>query len=399
MKVKSQNITYVITCVFLLCYFLRIFNMPNEVTLILGSALCMSMVIQQKKIRIDIGICLLAVALVSYYVIVNGIKGLSFSILYIPLMIYELGNYVICRFDEDVKIEHKALLLLFIMIAGYSIHGVLNSYMWYEGHVVPGTRRWMDFWSYEIVPGTQHIAYFLPAVSIFLPGIIYFKERKGLNLLFSLVTLFFVYTSLVTKSRMSIVIFAMICFAQLITFIILEGEQFKRLIKNKLFWISGIIGVLVAVVGLIMIKDSEVVTAFVENMNKGGGILNNVRFKAQKMALQQLFLYPMGGNLMDLGGISHSHNTWLDMANAAGLIPFAFFTVYTLYTLYQLVKLMASTYISTKAKMILLGIFGSFFLYMSVEPVLEASIHLMTPWIFTNGLIRGWNASKRNHVA
>lgn len=394
MKVKSQNITYVITCVFLLCYFLRIFNMPNEVTLILGSALCMSMVIQQKKNRIDLGICLLAVALGSYYVIVNGIKGLSFSILYIPLMIYELGNYAVCGLEKVNDEKRKFMTLILIMIVGYSVHGLLNSYMWYAGYVVPGTRRWMDFWSYEIVPGTQHIAYFLPVMAFFLPGIIWIRERKVQGMILGLMTLFFLYTSLATRSRMSILIFVIICLIQSVLFILFEKEKFKEVVKSKWFLYGLLTIALLGFIGVLMIKDAAIVVAFIENMSKGGGILNNVRFTAQRMALQQLFVYPLGGYMMDLGGISHSHNTWLDMANAAGLIPFVFFAAHTGYTVYQMARLLRLNCISTKNKMIFVGIYAVFFLYMSVEPVLEASIHLMTPWIFLNGMIRGVNTSK-----
>ena len=81
-------------------------------------------------------------------------------------------------------------------------------------------------------------------------------------------------------------------------------------------------------------KDSSIVVAFVENMGKGGGIINNVRFKAQRMALEQLFVYPMGGRQMELGR-NYCHNTWLDMANAGGLIPFFSFALHTVYALYE----------------------------------------------------------------
>lgn len=394
MRNKSQDITYMITCVFLLCYFLRVFNIPNEIILIVGSFLCFAMVIQQKKFRIDIGVCLLTVALGSYYVIVNGIKGLSFSILYIPLMIYELGNYAVCGLEKVNDEKRNFMTLILIMIVGYSVHGLLNSYMWYAGYVVPGTRRWMDFWSYEIVPGTQHIAYFLPVMAFFLPGIIWIRERKVQGMILGLMTLFFLYTSLATRSRMSILIFVIICLIQSVLFILFEKEKFKEAVKSKWFLYGLLTIALLGFIGVLMVKDTEVVVAFVENMSKGGGILNNIRFKAQKMALQQLFLYPMGGNLMNLGGISHSHNTWLDMANAAGLIPFVFFAAHTGYTVYQMARLLRLNCISTKNKMIFVGIYAVFFLYMSVEPVLEASIHLMTPWIFLNGMIRGVNTSK-----
>jgi hypothetical protein len=88
--------------------------------------------------------------------------------------------------------------------------------------------------------------------------------------------------------------------------------------------------------------------AFINNLGKDGGILNNVRFQAQRLALQQIFDYPMGGYQMNLGGLGQSHNTWLDMANAAGVIPFFAFTAYTLCSLCNLVKFIGNNYIFQK---------------------------------------------------
>ena len=135
-------------------------------------------------------------------------------------------------------------------------------------------------------------------------------------------------------------------------------------------------------------KDSSIVVAFVENMGKGGGIINNVRFKAQRMALEQLFVYPMGGRQMELGR-NYCHNTWLDMANAGGLIPFFSFALYTVYALYETVCLLLRKTVSPEIKVSLSGLYLAFFLYLSVEPALDASIHLVTPWIFINGITHG----------
>lgn len=394
MKDKAQNITYVFVCVFLLSYFLRIFNMSNEMILILGSALCGVLLTQQKKLRIDLGICLLTVALSSYYVIINGVRGLYFSILYIPLMIYELGNYTVCAADGSMKAKQKLTKLIFIMTIGYSIHGGLNSYMWYAGYAIPGTRRWPDYWNFEIVPGTQHAAYFMPAMAMFMPAILCFKNRKLLNIAMIALTIFFGYTALATKSRMTILIFGIVVLVQLLICIASKKDNLREYLKNKWLWRILILSGLAACVGWFVVKDSAVIVAFLENMSKGGGVLHNIRFQAQRLALQQIFAYPMGGNLMDLGGISHSHNLWLDMANAAGVIPFFAFVIYTIYTLYKLICVVKDNDTDLGLKLMLVGLYGAFFLYFTVEPALESSIHLVTPWIFINGLLQGYLNNK-----
>lgn len=395
MKENKQTITFGAVLLFLCCYFMQLLAFPNGLTVVAGAGLCLVMLMQQKRIRIDLGFCLLALTMISYYVIVNGIRGMFFAILYIPLVIYMLANYAVCGIKEDKAFDKKFLLLIFALVLGFAVYGVLNSYMYYAGYVVPGTRRWQDFWTGEIVPGTQHTAYYLPVLAMFLPALMYFKERKLINVLLILATVFFGYSSLATRSRMSVVIFALVVCLQAVMFVVLEREKVRKLVSNKKIWAAGAVVFIGMIVGIFFVKDSAVIVSFIENMGKGGGILNNVRFAAQRSALEQLFMYPMGGRQMELGR-EFCHNTWLDMANAGGLIPFALFAVYTLVSLYELVRFLRKKTIMPETKIMMAGLYVSFFLYLSVEPALDASIHLVTPWIFVNGMIHGALAKNKN---
>ena len=168
MKDHVQTITFGAICIFLFCYFMQFLNLPNALTVILGGVFCLTEAVQQRRIRIDAGICLLTLTMVSYYVIVNGVRGLGFTILYIPLILYVLANYMVNSVIEEKRHEEKLLWLIIVFTAGFCIHGVLNSYMYYAGYVIPGTRQWQDFWTGAIVPGTQHTAYFLPVLSLSL---------------------------------------------------------------------------------------------------------------------------------------------------------------------------------------------------------------------------------------
>lgn len=385
MKKNAETITFGAVALFLCCYFMQIFDFPNILTVLLGGVLYLALVWQQKQVKIDLGICLLAVTMGSYYLIVNGTRGLLFSILYIPLVLYLVAGAAVGN-GEDC--ERKTLLLIGAFVLGYGIHGILNAYMFYAGYVIPGTRQWQDFWTRAIVPGTQHTAYFLPALALFLPAVLYFRKKIGVSAILIAANVFFAYTSLATKSRMSVVIFAMVFFAQFLLFVLLEKERVKQFISDKRFKIGCAILILCLIVFAFLVKDSAVVVAFMDNMGKGGGILNNVRFQAQHLALEQLFDYPMGGRQMELGR-TYCHNTWLDMANAAGLIPFFAFTAYTVYTGYEMIRLLFLKEISTEIKLVLGGLYLTFFLYFSVEPALDASIHLFTPFIFINGLLHG----------
>ncbi len=386
MKDNKQTMTFYVIIVFLLCYFMQLLNFPNVLTVVAGAVLCAVSFFQNKKIKIDVGFGLLTVTMLSYFVIVNGVRGLFFPIVYIPLIIHLIAECSNSDVQKDEVFEKRVLLLILILTVGYAIHGFCNAYMYYAGYVIPGTRQWSDFWTHKIVPGTQHTAYFLPVFALFFPALVYFSKRKVLNIVLIAAMVFFGYTSLATRSRMAVVIFAMVFCIQVLIFAMNEKEYVGRLISGKRFWIAGGV-VLIGIAGIaFLMKDSPVVTAFIANMGKGGGILNNVRFEAQRMAILQLFEYPMGGRQMELGR-AYCHNTWLDMANAGGLIPFFAFAFYTVYTVYQVIRMIIKKEISTELKLVLVGMYAAFFLYLSVEPALDASIHLVTPWIFVNSLI------------
>ena len=388
MKEKAQTVTFVAVLVFLCCYFMQLLNMSNVIVVGIGVVLCLIMLLQQKVFRIDIGICLLAITMISYYVIVNGIQGAFFVVLYIPLILYEMGNYAVCAIKKSDDYNRALRMLIGAFVVGFAVHGILNAYMYYAGYVIPGTRQWADFWHKGIVPGTQHTAYFLPVFAMAFPAVAYFMKHRGISCLILAMTAFFGYTSLATKSRMAVLIFALAVCLQVVIYIFAEKGKVKKLVADKRFWIAIVVFMFMAVGAVFVVKDSAVVVAFIENMSKGGGILNNVRFEAQRLAVKQLFVYPMGGRLMNLGR-TYCHNTWLDMANAAGLIPFFAFALYTVYTAWNVIRLILNRRVNAEMKMTMAGLYFVFFLYMSVEPALDASIHLVAPWIFVNGIIYG----------
>ena len=66
MKDKTQTIILVGVWLFFLCYFLQAFDLPNVLTVALGGIFGLLMVMQQKKVRVDLGICLLTITLASY---------------------------------------------------------------------------------------------------------------------------------------------------------------------------------------------------------------------------------------------------------------------------------------------------------------------------------------------
>lgn len=388
-KREKEKILYRLIMVFLTCYFIKLFNFPNLLMLVLGAGFCLILLLKQKKLRVDFGICLIVITMFSYCIAVFGVRAIVIMMPYIPVLMYVLSHYFakeLQRFDQTGK---EILKVVDCLIFGHAVHGVLNSGLYFAGYRWEGTRYWMDVWERQIIPGTQLTVYYLVVFVALFPALIYFKKRKVRNSAVIILTLFFIGASLATRTRTTLLVLAVVFFLQGCLFILLEKENvMKNVTPKKIGVFFGGIVVLI-IISVMLLKDTEIVQAFVNNLNKGGGILNNIRFRVQSQALSQIFDYPWGGSQMKLE-LKLAHNVWLDLANEAGVIPFFAFTGYTVWTIYELIRFILKKDIVTEVKLIIVGIYIAFFLYYSVESAIRATVHFMSPWMLINGLVHGY---------
>lgn len=389
-KMKKEKLGFCAVVVFLLCYFMLFFDFPNLLTVLFGSAICLVLIIKQKKLRLDVGTILLSVTIVSYFFIRYGLENaIALGLPYVGILMYVLANYLSSELKTKEESEKLLLIIFFAVVFGYTIHGFLNSYMYLAGYRTEGRRHWHDFWMNIYLPATEQVIYFLPVLSLVFPAIIYFRKNKLLNIFVILSSLFFVYISWISDSRMSIFIFPVVFVAQCILYILIEWKKVKNyILKRKTVFavlvILFIVGVLVFV-----LTDNPIMTVLKTKLGRDGGVFGSERFVAQRLALTQLFVYPLGGSQMDFGRISYAHNTWLDMANRAGLIPFFAFSAYTFWTVYEMIVWLTKKEVSTRRKLMVAGAYGAFFLYYTVERGIDNSMHFMTPWFFINGMVHG----------
>ncbi len=385
-----QTIFWSAVMVFLCCYFMMLFDFPNRITILIGSLICLMLLIKQRAFRLDLNTGLLTVTIASYYIILYGTRAFTMSLPYVGILMYVLGNYLSAEVGERPDSEKFYKWFLMMLIAGHAIHGVLNSALFLDGQLFEGDIRvWKDIWMPLTIPGTQQIVYFLPALAMVFPSMMYFRQKKILSSVMIVLAFFFIYISMASQTRTSVLILPLVFAAQLFLYMILEWKKVKKVLSHKNTKIIGAV-LLVVLVGVIFIlKDHPFVSSFIGIMGRDGGIFNNIRFKLQRSALQQLVLYPMGGDQMDFMGYPYAHNAWLDMANMAGWIPFFAFTGYTFYVIWELICWLRKKEIPTERKLILAGIFGVFFLYYTVERAFDGSMHFMTPWFFINGLVHG----------
>lgn len=383
-----QTIFWAAVTLFLCCYFVMLFDFPNRITILLGSMICMMLWYQQKCFRLDLNTILLTVTISSYYIILYGTRAFTMSLPYVGILMYVVGNYLSAQVVEKKNYEKFYMLLLFAMILGHCLHGILNAVLFLDGQLFEDDIRvWMDIWMQITLPGTQQIVYFLPALAMVFPAFVWFRKRKCVNVFMIATAAFFIYISMASQTRTSVLILPLVFAAQCMLYVILEWKKVKKILKHKnTRIIAGILFVL-TIAAFFVLKNHPFVKSFIDILGRDGGILNNIRFKLQRSALQQLWLYPLGGDQMDFMGYPYAHNAWLDMANEAGWIPFFSFVAYTIHVIYELVCWLFRKEVSTERKIIVAGIFGAFFLYYMVERAFDSSMHFMTPWFFMNGLV------------
>lgn len=396
MQSKSEKILFGGIVVFLACYFTKIFDFHNLLSVAIGAVVCAILLFKQKKFRLDIATGLLVVTVAIYFIndmdVVRTFTSHSF---YEVIVMYVLAHYLVYEVMGYEKSENKIKWIIFIIAIGITIHGILNSYTFLNGQWKDGNIRvWQDFWSEEYVNGTMQVIYYLPALALTFPAIVYFKKQKICNIFIAVSSIFFIYISVISQSRMPVVIFPMVLLLQVILFALLEKESIEKFFTKKRLVILASV-VLIGMIAIIAIMlSTSIGKTFISILGRDGGILNNVRFKIQHRALEQLFVYPMGGNYMDHLGYDHTHNLWLDIADIGGIIPFVTFAGYTVITAFELVKLILKKSVLTEIKVLFIGLYSAYFLFFTIEPGLNWHVYFVTPWIFLHGLIHGYVKNK-----
>ncbi len=389
MHINRQKIAFVGILLYLLCYFMLFMDFPNELTVCIGGVICIILMYKQKKFRFNVGTCLLSITMISYYVIRYGFFNAIFMGLpYVGILMYVLADYLACEVKTKENSEKLLFSVFFVMVLGYAIHGFLNSYMYLTGFRTAAGRHWYDFWLNVFLPATEQVIYFLPVLSLILPAIIFFRENKPLNIFVLISSVYFLYISWISDSRTPIFIFPLVLMAQLSIYLLVEWDKVKRVVqKNKILFVGICVSIIFALI-LFITVENPLMTTLETKLGRSGGVFGSIRFVAQRRALQQLFDYPMGGSLMELG-IPYAHNVWLDMANRAGLIPFFAFVTYTFWTVYEMVVWLTQKEVSTRRKLMVAGAYGAFFLYYTIERGIDNGVHFMTPWFFINGMVHG----------
>lgn len=396
---KKEKWIFIVSLMILLAFFTQLFNFPNKLAIICTFLICIIYCIVQKKVLFGTREVLLLITMLLYIWFSGRRNFTGISIVVLLVLFQMTARYLENSSGNSEIMIQRLWLLLGVFVLGYTIHAALNAKMFLKLGSDFQVRRWMDFWTGSDVPATQHNFYYLPVMALVFPALLYIKRRKLVCSLILIAAVFSLWFSLITQSRSLLFIFMLVFIWEIFLLVVYNWKDKKR--RRKIFCCGGIVLAVLIVAGWLvwLNRDAIQLTSFYTIFSRDGGILHNVRFQAQYNVVKQLFVYPFGGYHMDLAGLNYAHNVWLDMANAAGVIPFVLMLVYTLLGMYDLFFLLRSEKVCQAVKYVISGLWIVMILYYMVEPALESSVQFIVPWTFMNGLIYQYNRREKAEVA
>lgn len=356
----------------------------DKCTLLLLLINCLLQFYLSKKIYLEPESILLFTGMLAYGIGSKFTPYLTMKCTLLPFLFYYYGVSVLSSQNKADR-EYRVKALVLALSLGMLLESILNNMQWTPEY----GRYWPEFWSGRILPATQHVFYNLCITGMIFYGVIYWKKNRALNSILVFGGIYCLWYSLVTASRMLVVIFAVVLAADITLYFYLNRNN-----KVSHMYLYILLSILLATVTLASVFYVFNIGGFYDYMHsymwtRDGGILHNIRFQAQFSVLKQLFRYPFGGKLMDLAGLEYAHNVWLDAANNSGIFAFLLLMAYTTLTLYDFIKLIRTQTIAHETKYLLVSSYLSLFLYYMVETALVANIMYWAPWALICGLIKG----------
>ena len=388
---------WISSIVMLFLFGMRFMGFPNKLAFLWLGATVVFGIVWFKRNVFDISVIFLGMGFLSYSYITGN--DLISMVLYsgIPVLAYLAGK-MWCMQKSSLCIgKNTGKVMILTLTMGTFVCGLLEKYSRFFRFTEEcySGRYWFDFWDGGIRPATYYMFYAMMTIGVVFWALYVRKKEKLLScsyLLFIVIELaFFAWV----ETRTPFLVIAIVLFIAFVIFLWINRREAYVKPLVSIIGICAIAGVAIVAItwyfNLFNIQNSVIGQV----LSHDGGIFGNVRFQAQRNAIMQLFMYPMGGKQMDIAGLKYVHNVWLDIAYTAGIIPFVFVAAYTIGTFVECVKLILSRDIPQEMKYLMTGIFIALHLNYSVEPVLDANMVFWAMGTCVSGMIKGYRISSK----
>jgi hypothetical protein len=350
-----------------------------------------------KKFILDSGFFIIFFFSVSYLIVLGLYKPIGLNTLYIylvgPIAAYIVGQIFI-------SYSYKSLQsTILIMTLGNFFHGILNIFYNIDtygfSYFFSGQRLFLDIWTRDIYTATLQGTFYTLIASHLFYSLVIRKENLTISNLYIVMIGIAILISILMGNRTLLIIVMTVFIGSYLVYFWLEK---KRVMKMRLFiYLIGLISIiyLLYAVNIFGLKTIVEKSLFLQRLSNSD-IKSNPRFTAYMLALRQMFVYPMGGYKMYLGGVSYAHNLWLDVLYATGIIPFIFLILFSISVLINLYKVMKINALPISFRLLMFGIYAGYLLNFMVEPILEGVPQMFLSFCLISGMLSKFYVFQKN---
>lgn len=301
-----------------------------------------------------------------------------------PISIFSIG-FFITTYNKVFIIKS-----LYIMVISNFIYGLLNMFVYLKTYGSNSVVRMIpDFWSGIEKTATLQGTYFTLSSSLLFIAILLMRDKSITKKIYSIILFmcFFssIYFSFILGNRTLVITSLIIFILNVKTYLLLNIKDI--LLNLKIIFSVVFIGCLLYIlfaVNYLGIKDFVINSNFYSRLNESS-LVDDPRFDAFGKAINQMFIYPLGGYKMDLG-LSYAHNLWFDVLFATGIIPFFILVLISIRNINNVLLIIFRSK-DTHFALLLLSLLLGYLLNFMVEPILEGAPYLFLSYCLFVGMI------------
>lgn len=307
--------------------------------------------------------------------------GLQFILIYgvFPPIFYLLGK-LLCSKVSNENTLFKSLFFVGFFLSFSALVSVLFDIA--QNGFGQINRSLPMLWSDDLVSATVMGSFF--TLNMCIPAILIVHQIKLSAILRSLMILVFILSIMCVLrigTRTQIVISLFTLFISLIY--IVPRQSLK---KNVLLFSSFAIGLFFIFQNVQIDLSSDVLSAFADRMDGSGSDIASGGGRSSRWikSLENLFVKPLGWSVEEFG---YSHNLWLDVLRASGVIPFVLIIIYFIRASLKIKRITSlNNQMLSFFNQIRMYCIALFLLFM-VEPILEGMYPTFIVFCFLIGVI------------
>lgn len=311
---------------------------------------------------------------------INPEDGIQYIIVYsfFPPAFYLLGKFWFDPVEED-----KSIFFIFFLISAiYSLPVVISVYLnFLEGGFVQVERSIPYIWTNEPLSATVMGAYL--TLNMCIPALL-IVGRRSIPLVFKIIMVVLFILSIICSIRLgSRTQLSVFLITSIVAVVYMLRRQSAKQNAILLLFLGATVVFVLNTISFDLNEDW--LTSFAGRMEGKGDNAASAGGRTERWAKSFEFMIkkPLGWDLKEFG---YSHNLWLDVLRAGGIISFIILIIYSIRSFIQIRSILKSTENLFINGLILTYALGFLLIFM-VEPILDAAFSLFVLFCFFKGFI------------